>query len=146
MTAAATRPWDALRAWLLTPDASGRLERLRKLVLGALAAQTLLTLVYVVAASGRDSPFDAWYQPGFPSNLVVVHYHGSRDLPDVRVVLDDRFEATIPHLAPGPNGLQIDRDFAADGRAPAADYRPTRLEVRVKDDHYEVPLGIRTAR
>lgn len=71
----------------------------------------------------------ARYEPGFPSNMLIVKNTGAR-LVDVRLVIDGRFVHRTRALDPGVHGFEVQRAFEDDLEArPEAHYVPERLRV-----------------
>lgn len=131
---------DALRRLKAGYEAEDRFSKMRIWVIGAVGADVVLTLLFVVLASGPSLDVRAWYEEGFPSNLIVVQNRGEV-LRDVELVVDGKYRARMPSLAPGPTGLEIDREFRdALDFPPAGTYKPTQLEIRAGGSEVELEL------
>lgn len=121
---------DALRRAKAGYDAEDRFGKLRVWIIGAFGLDVLLTVAFVFFVGGRALAVDAWYEEGFPSNLIIIQNEGA-PLEDVELRVDGKFTARVRHLEPGPSGLELDREFR-DGNdfPPPASYRPRALEIR----------------
>jgi hypothetical protein len=111
-------------------DAEDRYSKMRIWIVGALGADVLVTLIFVLIASSTNLPVTAWYEEAFPSNLIVLRNEGPA-IADVEVVVDGKYTARITSLASGVAGLELDREFK-DGLdfPPPASYRPKLVEIR----------------
>jgi hypothetical protein len=123
-----------------------RFGRGRAGLIALFVLDVVLSVAWVVHATGPASELEAWYQAGFPSNLVVLTNHTDAPMRDLEVVLDGRFLLKIRALMPGPTGFQIDREFRdARRRRPDAGYKPQSARVTVGDDVYELLVVDRDA-
>lgn len=116
-------------------DGASRFARLRMGVLAVFAVDVLAVLVFVLGSGGRPLDLEVWFQPGFPSNMLVVRNEGSRPLEDVKLLLDGRYGLEVLSLPVGLQGFEVNRDFRdADNLAPEEDYRPQTLRVETDGD------------
>lgn len=111
-------------------DREDRFSKMRIWIIGAVGFDVVLTLILVLFGMGPALDVKAWYEEGFPSNLIVVQNQGD-PLINVEVVVDEKYRARLPRLEVGATGLEIDREFR-DGLdfPPPATYQPRELEIR----------------
>ncbi len=122
-------------------DGANRFARMRIWLVGAFAADVLLTLM-VVLSSGADLEADAWFKPGFPSDLIVVR--NEEPLSDVVITLDGRWVHRKSYLAPGVRGLDVRDDFRDDAEArPEPGYRPKVIQISADGDSITLPVSER---
>ena len=120
-------------------DSKGRYQKIRVWILFVFALDVLFTVAFVASSDPGSERFEAWFQPGFPSNMVVIRNLGERSADDVLLILDGRFRSKVATLVPGPTGLQIDTEFRDGvGGSPPDSYLPRRLEIRFGDTVAEV--------
>ncbi|MBI4817162.1 MAG: hypothetical protein HY791_12945 [Deltaproteobacteria bacterium] len=125
-------------------DSEGRFAKLRIQIVALFALN--LVAAGVVAFASRDLTLrlDAWWQIGFPSNLIVVQNLSDRPVRDVTMVLDGRYTAHVAVLKPGSNGLEIEKEFLdAKKFAPLKDEPPKLLEIQTVDARIRLPLAKR---
>jgi hypothetical protein len=140
--AGAERVGSAIQELHTRYKSEGRFNQMRIWVIAAVILDALLTSAFVMS-SGSSNPLriDAWYQKGFPSNLVVIRNDSKRELIDVELEIDGRYHANVDHLTLGANGFSIDQQFLdAQQHAPPAEYRPSTLTVRAGRDEVDIRL------
>lgn len=126
------------RALLIT---RGKFVLLRRTVWAFLAVNLLGTLVFISVISSPSQSIDLWFEVGMPSNFIMVRTDAEDKLTGVELILDGRYFFTKDELAPGTNGLQIDREFlSADESVPVEGYRPGQVKLIIGDDEYEFQL------
>jgi hypothetical protein len=126
------------RALLIT---RGKFVLLRRAVWAFLAVNLLGTLVFISVLSSPSQSINVWFEIGMPSNFIMVRTSSEEKLSGVELVLDGRYFFTKDELAPGTNGLQIERDFlSADETVPVEGYRPEQVKLKIGDDEYEFQL------
>lgn len=126
-------------------DGATRFARMRVWILAILAAD--VCLVALLAARIGSTPLDleVWYEPGFPSNLLIVRNQEKAALSPVTLVLDGRYELRLERLEPGVRGFEVSREFRdAQQRVPADDYRPATVEVRAAGAEMALPIQRRS--
>jgi hypothetical protein len=125
--------------------AADRTGRLRLAILGALAVDVAVALA--VAVSVATPPrVQAWFQPGFPADLVVIENQGGA-LDGVVLELDGRWVARPGRLEPGVRGFEVTREFrAADGDLPPAEHRPRALRLVAEGEDLDLELEPRGGR
>ncbi len=127
-------------------DGASRFTRMRIWIGTVLAADVLLTFLFVGVVGSQAMALEVWFEPGFPSNLLVVRNQGNDVLEDVFLVLDDRYTLRVPRLDPGPNGFEINREFHdKDDFGPPDDYMPSSLEVVSSNDKMHIQVKKREA-
>lgn len=125
---------ESLRKAKAEYDAKGRFQKLRIWIILIFIVDVVGTVGFVASGDSAAGRFEAWFQPGFPSNMVVVRNLGQRSVDDVMLVLDGQFRTKVATLQPGPTGLQIDTEFRDGiGGSPPDSYLPKRLEIRTAD-------------
>ena len=131
----------ALRGVKAGYDRENKYAKMRIWVLGVFGIDVVATLLAVFVIAGPSLNVTAWFEEGFPSNLVVIQNNG-RVLSDVSVVIDGKFHAEIDELDHGATGLEIDRQFrGASDSAPDRAYRPSMLEIRAGSNRVELRLS-----
>lgn len=122
-------------------DAETRYAKMRIWIVGALVADVVGTLLFVLLASDAPPAIEAWYQPGFPANMVVIRNQSGAAIREVELLIDDRYRAKMDRLIPGPNGLRFNTDFKdRDDRVPPSGYAPKTLEIRARDEVLRLSL------
>ncbi|MBI3178121.1 MAG: hypothetical protein HYZ27_00580, partial [Deltaproteobacteria bacterium] len=119
----------------------GRFAKLRIQIVLLFALN--LGVAGVVGFASRDTALkiEAWWQIGFPSNLIVVQNLSERPVRDVTMVLDGRYTAHVALLKPGSNGLEIEKEFLdAKKFAPLKDEPPKILEIQTVDARIRLTL------
>ena len=122
---------------------SGGYAKLRMWIVAAFIADVVLTFGYIAVAGsgGPSAAVEAWFEPSFPSNILVVRNFDTEPIEDVELIVDGRYRAQLSQLMPGPTGLTIDRDFHDGVQAtPPATYEPRRLELRTVDDVVQIRI------
>ena len=105
-------------------------ERPKQLILGAMVANILLALVLGIVIAGSKSFLHAQFEPGFPSDMLVVRHKGRRDLRNVLLELDGRFIHRVPVLRKGTVAFEVPGFFEDEQRrSPGKGFRPHRLRV-----------------
>ncbi|MFO0722252.1 MAG: hypothetical protein U1E65_00630 [Myxococcota bacterium] len=121
-------------------DRENKYSKMRIWIFGVFGADVVATLLWVFLIAGPSLNVTAWYEEGFPSNLVVIQNNG-RSLSDVSVLMDGKFSAEIEELEHGATGLEIDRQFrGASDTAPERTYKPTTLEIRSGGNRVQLRL------
>lgn len=119
----------------------GRFQRLRVLIVAALAFDVVGTAAYVLASHYGADDLAVSYREEFPTRLLVVR-NGARVLTDAEVVLDERFRFVIPRLEVGPIGIDL-RDFRdSNGLSPDPSYRPAAALIVTPEDRFELSVGL----
>jgi hypothetical protein len=113
---------------------SGRFNQMRLWVVVAFVLDALLSGAVVLGTTRVTIRAEAWFQKGFPSNLIVVRQLDSRGFEDVEIVLDGgRYKGHVDRITPGANGFALDQQFFdAKESPPPNDYVPRRLTIRVQ--------------
>src|SRR5438874_2175982 len=112
-----------------------RFMKMRVWIVALLAVDMLATLGFVLLPGGTPLNLVVWYQPGFPSNLLVVKNEGGSALKDVTLILDNRYTATVERIDKGPNGFEVNHVFRdKDDFAPPDTYKPAQLEIHIAKD------------
>ncbi|MBK8010963.1 MAG: hypothetical protein IPK13_06405 [Deltaproteobacteria bacterium] len=127
---------------------AGRFARMRGAVVGLLGLDVVAVVVGVLVASMQGGPFalEAWFEPSFPSNMIVIR-NNEGPLEAVTLTLDDRYRLDVPTMARGLAGFEVERAFKDEaGKRPDASFRPSALEIRVLDSVMRLPLGAHAAR
>lgn len=126
-------------------DASGRFAQMRFWILVLFFLDLSGTVGYVVGAAQGAAAYHAWFQRGFPADMVVVDNATAEVVEDVVIVLDGRWRLRLKRLEVGPNGFEISRDFRdASNQAPAADYKPRQVVLHVDRDAHELTVEDRS--
>lgn len=130
-----------LRSQKETYDAGSRFLKMRVWIVGILALDLVLTLSFVLM-SGQSFDVEVWFEPGFPSNMLVVKNQTGDPLEDVTLVLDGRYTLQVDRIEEGPNGFEVNHAFHDAQDSPPVDtYRPAQLELRIKSHVVRVPIG-----
>lgn len=125
-------------------EGASRFARMRLWAIAVFGADVLLVVLFVALSGGRPLDLEVWFQPGFPSNMVVFRNEGREALKDVELVLDGRFRLKVNKLPTGLRGFELNRDFRdATNAAPPDGYRPRVVEVRTPDDAAEIEVEAR---
>lgn len=112
-------------------DQAGRFARMRLWIMGAFGLDVVLVVALATVIGARAIDVDVWFQPGFPSDMLVVRNEGGDVLRDVQFVLDDRYRLRVDALPLGLQGFEVSRDFRdASGTPPGRGYEPRVVEVR----------------
>lgn len=118
--------------------------RMRIWIVGALAADVLLVFLVLLVVGGPSQWVEVALQTGFPGDMVIIHNLDDDDMQDIRVVLDDQFEAKLERIeGDGTVGLELIREFRdARGSFPPAAYRPqeARIEWQGRVEVHDVPV------
>lgn len=118
-----------------------RFTRLRNLIIGGMALNALLALLVSLGVILARTSWSARYEPGFPSDMLVVKNAGQDKLRGVRLVLDGRFVHEVRLLGPGVHGFEIQRAFEdAQENRPPSGYRPRALRIQHEDGVEEVQV------
>ena len=121
-----------------------RHSKKRVLALGIFGIDVIASAFYVFIATRQPIDIQAWFEPGFPSNMVVLRNNEDGALEDVTLVLDLRYSMSLTELEPGISGLEVNREFRDNqNKAPKEDYRPERLIVHVDGNSVSFKLGER---
>jgi len=132
---------DAVRGAKAGYDAGNKYAKLRFWIFGLFGLDVVLTLLAVLVVAGPSLSVTAWYEEGFPSNLVVIQNNG-RVLSDVAVVMDGKYTAQIEELEAGATGLEIDRQFRGPSdTAPERTYKPRSVEIRAGSSRVVLELA-----
>ena len=138
---------DAVRGAKAGYDAGNKYAKLRLRdgelvqIFGLFGLDVVLTLLAVLVVAGPSLNVTAWYEEGFPSNLVVIQNNG-RVLSDVAVVMDGKYTAQIEELEAGATGLEIDRQFRGPSdTAPERTYKPRSVEIRAGSSRVVLELA-----
>ena len=132
---------DAVRGAKAGYDAGNKYAKLRFWIFGLFGLDVVLTLLAVLVVAGPSLNVTAWYEEGFPSNLVVIQNNG-RVLSDVAVVMDGKYTAQIEELEAGATGLEIDRQFRGPSdTAPERTYKPRSVEIRAGSSRVVLELA-----
>jgi len=137
--------WDRVQTGVkdarLAYAGANRWARMRLWVLAALGLDAVLTVGAVLALSGSPQ-VEAWFEPGFPADMVIVRNLDDSPLRDVELVIDQRYRhrvALIPEE--GTTGFDLRREFEdAKGRGPDQDYVPRSLVVTHSRGRREIGL------
>src|SRR5947209_5716686 len=131
-----------VRATKESYDTGTRFLKMRVWIVALLAIDLLATLGFVFFVGGQPMNLIVWYQPGFPSNMLVVRNDGGSALKDVTLVLDNKYTATVERIDKGPNGFEVNHVFRdKEDFAPPDSYRPAQVEIRIKADVVRLPIG-----
>lgn len=132
---------DAVRGAKAGYDAGNKYAKMRFWIFGLFGLDVVLTLLAVLVVAGPSLSVTAWYEEGFPSNLVVIQNNG-RVLSDVAVVMDGKYTAQIEELEAGATGLEIDRQFRGPSdTAPERTYKPRSVEIRAGSSRVVLELA-----
>lgn len=132
---------DAVRGAKAGYDAGNKYAKMRFWIFGLFGLDVVLTLLAVLVVAGPSLSVTAWYEEGFPSNLVVIQNNG-RVLSDVAVVMDGKYTAQIEELEAGATGLEIDRQFRGPSdTAPERTYKPHSVEIRAGSSRVVLELA-----
>lgn len=118
--------------------------KMRIWIVSAFSVDVAATLLFfIIGGSSRALSVEAWYQQGFPSNLIVVRNVGARELKHIDMLLDSHYRAQIEAIGPGAaSGLEIDRAFVDEEQlGPPASYTPKRLRIHSGAHAVEIQLG-----
>jgi hypothetical protein len=131
-----------IRATKESYDAGTRFMKMRVWIVAILLVDLAVTVGFVFFIGGQPLNLSVWYQPGFPSNMLVVKNEGGRPLKDVTLILDNRYSAVVDKIDRGPNGFELNHVFRdKDDFAPPDSYKPAQVEIRVDRDVVRVPIG-----
>jgi len=126
-------------------DGATRFARLRLWFIAAFAADVIAVVVFVAVSGGRPLDLEVWFQPGFPSNMIVFRNEGTEPLTKVRLRLDDKYVLEVDSLPIGLRGFELNRDFRDASNQPPPDaYRPAKVHVTTADDTAEIPVESRS--
>ena len=121
-------------------EGSGRFQKWRLWVIGALVLDVALVGVVFAAIGLSTVDLEAWYQPSFPSNLVIVRNNGAA-LGPATIVLDGVYRLEGAKLEPGVNGFELERRFRnSKEEHPSASYQPSRLRLTVDGNDVEIEV------
>ncbi|MEM1022243.1 MAG: hypothetical protein AAGD10_19685 [Myxococcota bacterium] len=120
---------------------ANRWARMRIWVLVILGLDAVLTVVGVLAFSASPR-VEAWFEPGFPHDMVIVRNLDDSPLRDVVLLIDGRFRHRVDKIpAEGSSGFDLVRDFAdGTGRGPDDGYVPQTLVVTHTRGEREIAL------
>lgn len=115
-------------------DAEGRFSKLRIKILGAFFLNLMVaSVVGFVLAQPPEVEIEAWWQVGFPSNLIVIRSLRPQPLRDVHMVLDSRYVGKAPIIQEGTNGFEIEQTFLDSNHfAPPREHVPQLLMLHTK--------------
>ena len=132
---------DAVRGAKAGYDAGNKYAKMRFWIFGLFGLDVVLTLLAVLVVAGPSLSVTAWYEEGFPSNLVVIQNNG-RVLSDVAVVMDGKYTAQIEELEAGATGLESARQFRGPSdTAPERTYKPRSVEIRAGSSRVVLELA-----
>jgi len=135
----------ALRSSREAYEGASRFARLRLWVLSVFAADVIAVVLYLALTGGRPMDLQVWFQPGFPSNMIVFRNEGSEPLLNVKLVLDGKYHLEVMSLPQGLRGFEVSRDFRDPGdRAPPETYRPSQVQVSTAGDTVQIQVESRT--
>jgi len=105
--------------------------RMRIWIVGALVADLVVVILTLAVVGRPDTWVEVGLQTGFPGDMVILHNLDDDPLRDVRVVLDGRYEASVPRIEGEETvGLELVREFHDEaGHFPPASYRPEEARV-----------------
>lgn len=107
-----------------------RFTRARTLIVGAMILNAVLALSVSLGIFLARTSWSARYEPGFPSDMLVLKNAGGDKLREVRLVLDGRFTHRVRALGPGVHGFEIQRAFEdAQENRPPSGYIPRELVI-----------------
>lgn len=144
-----TETLDGLRAIFESDKGSdedaSRLARMRIGFLAMFAVDVIAVAAFVLMSGGRPLDLEVWFQPGFPSNMIVFRNEGSEPLRNVRLRLDNQYSLQVDALPPGLRGFELNRDFRDGANQPPPDaYRPLMVHVATDGDQADIPVESRT--
>lgn len=132
---------DAFRTTREAYDGSSRFARLRLWILAVFGLDVVAVIVFMAMSGGRPLDLEVWFQPGFPSNMLVFRNESDEPLKNVRLVLDGKFTLQVPSLPTGLRGFEVSREFRDSANlGPAEGYRPQRVSVTTGDDTVDIAI------
>ena len=140
--------WDSLKAVFRRSkdayDGSGRFARWRLWVMAALLADVGIAVAVFIVVGLQALQLDAWYQPSFPSDLVIVRNQGEA-LGPTEIVLDGQYTLQTESIDRGVNAFEVERRFRnAKSERPQPAYRPKKMVLQTAGDRVE--LDVRTSK
>lgn len=125
-------------------DGASRFARMRLWVLGVFVVDVLAVVLYLSLTGGRPMDLQVWFQPGFPSNMIVFRNEGSEPLTEVQLLLDGQYGLKVTSLPTGLRGFEVSRDFRdPTDRPPPEGYRPQMVRVITSGDTEDIPVESR---
>lgn len=126
-------------------EEASRYARLRLWFLVVFFVDVAAVVIFVASSGGRPLDLVVWFDPGFPSNMIVFRNEGAEPLVDVRLELDGQYRLQVERLPLGLRGFEINRDFRDGSNQPPPDaYRPKVVRVTTADDEARIPVESRT--
>ncbi len=137
---------DAFETTREAYDGASRFARLRLLVLGVFGLDVIAVILFMAMSGGRPLDLEVWFQPGFPSNMLVFRNEGGEPLKDVHLVLDGKFSLQVLSLPTGLRGFEVSREFRdATDMAPDEGYRPRLVRVTTSDEAVDIRIESRSS-
>lgn len=122
-------------------DTGSRFMKMRVWIVGVLGLDVLLTVGFVLF-SGSALEVSAWFEPGFPANMLVVKNETGDALEEAILVLDNRYTLQVDRIETGVNGYDVNQAFRDEQDfTPPSSYKPAMLELRVDGHKVLMPVG-----
>jgi len=135
---------DTLRQLRRGYQKANQFARMRIWTVAALIADVILVAIVMLVVGEPRQLLEVGLQTGFPGDMVIIHNLDDDSLEEVRVVLDGRFEASVPRIAGDQTiGLELIREFRdARGGFPPPAYRPGEavIEWEGRSEVHDVPV------
>lgn len=111
-------------------DQEAVLDRVRRWIVIAMVVNVFLAGGLALAIELSRTSLSARYEPGFPSDMLMVKNGGEQRLFDVVLEIDGRYLHQVRSLRPGVHGFEVQRAFEdRQENRPAAGYVPRLLKV-----------------
>lgn len=137
---------EGVRAAKESYRAGTRFFKMRVWIVAVVALDLFASFGFVIFSGGQPLHIVVWYQPGFPSNMLVVKNEGGRALKDVTLLLDNRYIFKAEQLDNGVNGFEVNHVFHdSNDLTPSDTYRPHEVEIRVRGNKVLLPISEQAA-
>lgn len=92
-------------------DGANRFARMRLAILAFLVVDLVVVVGFMSSIGSRALELTVFFKKSFPSNMLVVRNESGEAMTQVRFTLDNRYVLTVPSLAPGLHGFEVNRVF-----------------------------------
>lgn len=121
-----------------------RFMRMRVWIVALLSIDVIATIAFVVVSGIRTFDVDVWFEPGFPSNMLVVR-NQEQIVSNATLVLDEKYRLSVERIEVGLNGYEVNRAFRdAQDISPPDSYKPRKLEIRFGGGAYDFSVGVKS--
>jgi hypothetical protein len=124
-----------------TYEAGTRFMRMRVWIVALLLIDVFATVAFLIFSGIRTFDVDVWFEPGFPSNMLVVRNQES-PVSNAILVLDERYRLSVERIDVGVNGYEVNRAFRDSSDAsPPDSYKPQKLVIKFGGGTYDFSVG-----